>query len=105
VSEALVKHERFFIGAGIYLILEKLKTVAYRNLFRKVFLIKDNHQIDIAVFLQSLQWMKVEDVDHDETECILANMIHDGRIKGYISHAHRKVVLSKKDAFPALTSC
>lgn len=102
VSEALAKHERFFIGAGIYLILEKLKPVAYRNLFRKVFLIKNNHQIDIAVFLQSLQWMKVEDVDHDETECILANMIHDGRIKGYISHAHRKVVLSKKDAFPAL---
>lgn len=105
VSEALVKHERFFIGAGIYLILEKLKTVAYRNLFRKVFLIKNNHQIDIAVFLQSLQWMKVEDVDHDETECILANMMYDGRIKGYISHAHRKVVLSKKEAFPALTSC
>lgn len=105
LSETLARHESFFIGAGIYLILEKLKILAFRNLFKKVFLMSGTHQIDITLFFRALQWMCVEDVDLDETECILANMINDGRIKGYISHAHRKVVVSKKDAFPPLTSC
>ncbi|XP_045127999.1 PCI domain-containing protein 2-like isoform X1 [Portunus trituberculatus] len=105
LSETLARHESFFIGAGIYLILEKLKILAFRNLFKKVFLMSGTHQIDITLFLRALQWMCVEDVDLDETECILSNMINDGRIKGYISHAHRKVVVSKKDPFPPLTSC
>ena len=46
--------------------------------------------------------MKVEDVDLDETECILANLIYEGKIKGYISHQHQKLVISKANAFPAL---
>ncbi|KAK4318719.1 hypothetical protein Pmani_010291 [Petrolisthes manimaculis] len=104
LSETLVKHEAFFISAGIYLILEKLKVLAFRNLFKKVYLLSGTHQIDVAMFVQSLAWMQVEDVDVEETECILANMINDGRIKGYLSHAHCKLVVSKKDAFPPLTA-
>ena len=38
----------------------------------------------------------------DEAECIVANLIHKKYIKGYISHAQRKLVVSKKDAFPLL---
>ena len=105
LRDAFIRHERFFIGAGIYLILEKLQAIALRNLFKKIFLIKNNHQIDIAVFHQALKWMRMEDIDMLETECILANMIYDNKIKGYISHEHQKVVLSKKDPFPSLTSC
>ena len=41
-----------------------------------------------------------EQVEMDEVECIVANMIHKGHIKGYISHEHLKVVLSKKNPFP-----
>ena len=36
LQDCFVKYERFYIGAGIYLLLEKLKLVAYRNLFKKV---------------------------------------------------------------------
>lgn len=104
LNNTFLRYERFFIGAGIYLILEKLKSVAYRNLFKKIYVIKNNHQLDIAVFLQSLKWLQMEDVDADETECLLANMIYEGKIKGYISHAHKKVVVSKKDPFPPLTA-
>lgn len=68
------------------------------------YLLSGTHQIDVALFVQSLAWMQVEDVDAEETECILANMINDGRIKGYLSHAHSKLVVSKKDAFPPLTA-
>ena len=36
LNEALAKHEAFFIRCGIFLILEKLKIITCRNLFKKV---------------------------------------------------------------------
>jgi len=38
----------------------------------------------------------------DEIECVLANLIYKGYIKGYISHKHGKLVVSKENCFPAL---
>merc|ERR1719509_692823 len=79
LNEALDANEKFFIKCGIFLILEKLKKITYRNLF-----------------------MKVEDVDQDETACIIASLIFEGKIKGYISHQHQKLVTSKQNAFPPI---
>lgn len=36
LTEALQTNELFFIKSGVYLILEKLKIITYRNLFKKV---------------------------------------------------------------------
>lgn len=36
----------------------------------------------------------------DETECLLANLICKGYIKGYLSHGNRAMVVSKTNAFP-----
>ncbi|PIO24564.1 hypothetical protein AB205_0155140 [Aquarana catesbeiana] len=36
LTEALTTHETFFTRCGIFLILEKLKIITYRNLFKKV---------------------------------------------------------------------
>jgi len=36
LNEALQTHELFFIKSGVYLILEKLKVITYRNLFKKM---------------------------------------------------------------------
>eukprot|EP00898_Chlorokybus_atmophyticus_P009268 jgi/Chlat1/971/Chrsp108S01435 len=41
---------------------------------------------------------------HIAIECILANLIYKKYVKGYISHKNRVVVLSKQQAFPALSS-
>lgn len=35
-DEVIKRHETFFIEYGIYLIVEKLKIIGYRNLFKKV---------------------------------------------------------------------
>lgn len=35
-DEVIQRHETFFIDHGIYLIVEKLKILGYRNLFKKV---------------------------------------------------------------------
>ncbi|XP_043092000.1 PCI domain-containing protein 2 [Puntigrus tetrazona] len=104
LNEALVKHETFFIRCGIFLILEKLKIITYRNLFKKVYHLLKTHQLPLDAFLVALRMMKVEDVDIDEVQCILANLIFMGHIKGYISHQHQKLVVSKQNPFPPLSS-
>lgn len=104
IDQVMEEQESFFIQAGIYLIVEKLKILAYRNLFRRVYIAESSHQIDIANFQAALQIMGHDDVDAAETQCIVANLIYDGKIKGYISYQHQKVVVSKQNAFPPLTS-
>ena len=41
------------------------------------------------------------DVDIDEIECLLANSIYKGNIRGYIAHYKRILVLSKDNPFPS----
>lgn len=36
LNVAMQHHQKFFVQCGIYLLLEKLKVIAYRNLFKKV---------------------------------------------------------------------
>ncbi|KFP02806.1 PCI domain-containing protein 2 [Calypte anna] len=104
LNDALTKHETFFIRCGIFLILEKLKIITYRNLFKKVYLLLKTHQLSLDAFLHALKFMQVDDVDIDEVQCILANLIYMGHIKGYISHQHQKLVVSKQNPFPPLST-
>ncbi|XP_069104037.1 PCI domain-containing protein 2-like [Argopecten irradians] len=104
LNEALEKNEAFFIKCGIFLILEKLKIITYRNLFKKIYLLLNTHQIPVKAFTAALRLMEVTDIDDDETSCIIANLIYENKIKGYISHQHQKLVVSKQNAFPVLAS-
>uniref|UniRef100_A0AC11B2J3 PCI domain containing 2 n=1 Tax=Ovis aries TaxID=9940 RepID=A0AC11B2J3_SHEEP len=104
LNEALAAHETFFIRCGIFLILEKLKIITYRNLFKKVYLLLKTHQLSLDAFLVALKFMQVEGVDIAEVQCILANLIYMGHIKGYISHQHQKLVVSKQNPFPPLST-
>lgn len=58
---ALVKHKTFFICWGIFLILEKLKIITYRNLFKKVYLLLKTYQLSLDAFLVTLKFMQVEE--------------------------------------------
>ncbi|KAK0149613.1 PCI domain-containing protein 2 [Merluccius polli] len=104
LNEALAKHETFFIRCGIFLILEKLKIITYRNLFKTVYQLLRSHQLPLEAFLVCLRMMKVDELDLDEVQCLLANLIYMGHIKGYISHQHQKLVVSKQNPFPPLSS-
>jgi hypothetical protein len=42
------------------------------------------------------------EVPLEEAECLLANQIYKGFMKGYISHEKQMVVLSNVNAFPRL---
>ncbi|CAG0919718.1 unnamed protein product [Notodromas monacha] len=94
LNEALETNHDFFVEHGIYLILEKLLTMTCRNLFKKIFLLFNSHQIDILLFERALRFLGMEDVDTAETQCIVANLIDEGRIKGYISLKHNKLKMN-----------
>ncbi|XP_067007037.1 PCI domain-containing protein 2 [Anabrus simplex] len=104
LNKVMQRHEPFFIKFGIYLILEKLKCITVRNLFKRVHDMLKIHHIPVSALLTALKMMEIEDVDSEETQCIIANLIHDGKIKGYISHSHQVLVVSKQKAFPALST-
>ncbi|KDN44012.1 hypothetical protein RSAG8_05744, partial [Rhizoctonia solani AG-8 WAC10335] len=99
-DEALVWAERRLTDMGTYLTVEKAREICVRELLRKVWLVYEKfHQVPISLFhagfLAAGQNMEVV-----EAECMVANMIHKGYIRGYISHEKQMAVLSKTAAFP-----
>jgi hypothetical protein len=102
----MIEYEDFFIENGVYLFLEKLKMTTYRNLFKTCARILNIAQIPIEAFESILRFLGEEDMDTDLCQCILSNLIYEGKIKGYISHKHNKLVISKdfKVAFPRLST-
>mmetsp|Transcript_63891 Transcript_63891/g.150025 ORF Transcript_63891/g.150025 Transcript_63891/m.150025 type:complete len:385 (-) Transcript_63891:96-1250(-) len=104
-NEELLRQEAQLIDLGTYLVMEKLKVVAYRNLTRRVFehqcaLLEGDKKAkqDFAPYECAFRWQ--DDCSEDETLCLLAHMIYIGAVKGYLSDAHRKVVFSKETPFP-----
>uniref|UniRef100_A0A2L2YAG1 PCI domain-containing protein 2 homolog n=1 Tax=Parasteatoda tepidariorum TaxID=114398 RepID=A0A2L2YAG1_PARTP len=107
-GNALEASEDFFIKWGIRLVLEKLKIIIYRNLFKKVYLLLQTHIIPVGAFKAALNFRKEyqddDPIEEEEVLCILSNLIQENKMKGYISYQHLKVVLSKQNAFPPLSS-
>jgi len=98
-SDGLMKNQDLFIRRGTYLLLEKCKMICYRNLFKRIWKIVGTEQIKLDYIAASFKWLGMP-IDLDEVECILANLIFKSFIRGYLSHAKRVLVLSKKDPFP-----
>jgi COP9 signalosome complex subunit 12 len=126
-NTALRHGEEEFVRRRIYLTLERGKDIATRNLFRKVFLIGDKktrvpvREFQIAMGcaggsdgvegeaeLDTVGYktgsLERAEVEIEEVECLLANLIYKGLMKGYISREKQMVVLSNKEAFPG-TGC
>lgn len=96
------KHQFTFIKHGIYLVLERARMIAYRNIIKRIhYLSPGNLKIDFLTRI--LTQLSVDSIDMDELECILANLIFQQRIRGSIHHPSRTLVLSKNDPFPSLT--
>jgi len=107
-KRAMDEHQEFFIKKGIFLMLEKLTKYVYRNLFKKVYLFCQSfglegkkNQLRLNMLLSALKMNGIV-MDMDELECVLANLIYEGAIKGYIAHK-RCIVVSKQNPFPKMT--
>ncbi|KAF3394408.1 Protein CSN12 [Penicillium rolfsii] len=116
-DQAMSAGEAEFVKRRIYLPLERGRDIALRNLFRKVFIAggfeepKDGQpairrtRVPVAEFAAALRIgthaTSRTRVDIDEVECLLANLIYKGLMKGYIARERGMVVLSKNNtAFP-----
>lgn len=101
--------EANLMRVGTYLVVEKLKLLAYRNLCRRVHKViaarldatgrhEHRHKQDLQPYEIAFRWQ--DDCDADETVCILANLIYIGAVRGYLSDEHQKIVFSKDAPFP-----
>lgn len=61
---------------------------------------KKRYRMNISDLVNVLNHCCNENRSSDEIECILANLIFRKQMKGYISHVHKLVVMSKEDPFP-----
>ncbi|KAI8829345.1 PCI-domain-containing protein [Chytriomyces cf. hyalinus JEL632] len=93
------------IRRGVFLTMERCRIVCFRNLARRIFLIRNKTtRLDLNDILLGAQVAGCDDVSMDQIECLVANLIDKGFVKGYISHEKLTLVLSPNNAFPALTS-
>lgn len=99
-NRVMNQHQCSFVRLGVYLVLEQVKILAYRNLFKSVYVLSNNSRLNLNTFEVALKWLGEQEVDLDEIECILANQIFQNKIKGYISHQKRFLVVSKTEPFP-----
>jgi hypothetical protein len=66
-------------------------------------LIRQTHQLRLQDFQSALDFVTGEPTDMDEIECIVANLIFKGYMKGYMSHQKKILVVSKAQPFPPIT--
>jgi hypothetical protein len=108
-DDAVTKNEQFFIRKGLYLAVEKMRSLVYRSLCKKLYRARvamdkpDPHKVNLREYQMSLRLCNAN-VSEDEVECILANLIYNGLIKGYLSHKVGFLVLSTKTPFPQLSA-
>jgi hypothetical protein len=94
-------HQESFLKLGIYLVLERLKTVAYRCLYKRIYKIIGDSRVHLSIYEHVMKSLG-EEVDLDEIECIISNLIWNNKVKGYLHHKRRTLVLDKRgDPFPS----
>ncbi|KAG8955524.1 COP9 signalosome (CSN) subunit [Tulasnella sp. 419] len=102
---ALAWAEPRLVDMGVWLTVERCREVCLRGLFKKVWIVLEKpSRMEIKLFHRGLEVSGV-DMPMEEVECMLANMIYKGYMRGYISHERQTVVLAKGDsAFPKLNT-
>ncbi|ODQ80533.1 hypothetical protein BABINDRAFT_160804 [Babjeviella inositovora NRRL Y-12698] len=101
--------EQFLLDKSLYLMVEYLREYCLVKLFKRTLLVTGKHQLPVSALQVTLEYSQTHrsrDKDEefvyslDRVECLLANLIYKGKVKGYMSHQNRVVVLSKTNAFP-----
>jgi len=101
-DRALEGRESKLVDLNLMLTVERARELCLRGLFRRVWVASDKaSRIPIAMFHCSLR-ISGMDVEQEEAECLVANMIYKGFMRGYISHEKQMVVLAMANAFPRL---
>jgi hypothetical protein len=103
-SNTLEIYQDKFIKQGIYIMIESLRLLVYRNLFKRTVQILNTTQVKLSAFSIALTVAGAKSISLLEIECIIVNLINQKWLKGYISSAQKTVVFSKVDPFPKITN-
>jgi hypothetical protein len=101
---ALEAHQEFFIRHGVYLQLEALRSLAFLRLLRRTHRLVGRSERLMLDWIRAAALAGGVTMELDEIECLVANLIFQGLVKGYLSHQHRALVLSKSTPFPSLAA-
>lgn len=118
-DQCCTKYRLLFLKKYLFLLVERLRPLCHLKLMRKVYKIysdinqdpKTNHIVPLSAiqlaFEMSAFYSETMDFANrsfyytlDSLECILANLIVSGQVKGYLSHANKCIVLSRVAPFP-----
>ncbi|KAJ9069996.1 COP9 signalosome (CSN) subunit [Entomophthora muscae] len=103
VEKAIEANERYLLDKGVYLILEKTKDLACRELIRNTYkIVGGESRLDMTHTHRAFNISSEKELDYNQVECQVAVLIYKKLIMGYISHERRVIVLSKVDPFPSL---
>ncbi|KAJ6520954.1 hypothetical protein B0H19DRAFT_1286647 [Mycena capillaripes] len=101
-DSALELREARLIELNLLLTLEKARELCLRGLFRRVWVASaKGTRIPLSMFHCALRISGIK-VDIEEAECLVANMVYKGFMRGYISHEKQMVVLASTNTFPRL---
>lgn len=101
-DKALLELESRLVQLNIWLIIVKAREIVISRVFKKCWLtLGKASRVPVPAFQAELK-VAGEQMDMEGAECLVANSIFKGYIKGYISHDTQLVVLSKADPFPRL---
>ncbi|CAL1700282.1 unnamed protein product [Somion occarium] len=101
-DETLDRFERRLAELNLWLTMERARELCIRGLFRRVWTASDKAtRIPVSMFHTALHIAGL-DVSIEEAECMVANMIYRGYMRGYISHEKQMVVLANTNVFPRL---
>ena len=108
LEQCISQNMDLYIQSGVFTVIERLRMVTLKNFVKRVAnAVKVTPELQVMskdtlvnlnlLYVPLREWD--DELDLDELQCLLANLIANGLIKGYISHEKRILVLSK-DAFP-----
>ncbi|KAK4537035.1 hypothetical protein CDCA_CDCA10G3060 [Cyanidium caldarium] len=95
----LHRYAGHFRRTGTMLLIERLRPLVYRALFRRIAQLLRSTRIALEACRCG---MLDAEMELDEVECVLANLIYQGYVRGYLSHEKRYLVLSAQNAFPRI---
>jgi COP9 signalosome complex subunit 12 len=102
-NKNLQKNQFSYIQKGILVIMNALKYLVYRNLFKKVYKILKLSQIEIGAFVNAIKVIGV-DISLLEVECIFNNLIYRNWVKGCINSVSKVIVFKEPNPFPKIVN-
>lgn len=74
-EKAIHRYQKLWIKRGIYLLMEKMRMLVWRNLIKRIVRVVDSIQVDFEAIVKGVRVMGGEETI-EECMCIISNLIY-----------------------------